>query len=292
MPLNDYSAIDPRELASAKERRPGYGWVDGCFGPPPGIPQKEKDELGECPVSVFGFFVFALPFFCNSFSHRRLGGWDTGVILLYVFFCLADRMTDREYLYAFLKMDQSKKDSLMVSEEERRRTFAAHWPIESIVSSHACAKEGFYFTGRSDRVQCTFCGGLVHNWERGDAPKNLHKQYFGFCKMVLGRPCRNVPADSLVLGPGVSSCKKNKDSTVLEDLNVRTTRPKNVAMAVGSARLKSYKRYPSSNPLAAEKLSQAGFVYSGTGDLVKCFWCDGGLEKWGAADDPWTEHAK
>lgn len=60
---------------------------------------------------------------------------------------VSDKMTDREYLYAFLKMSQEEKESLMVSEAERRRTFTAHWPIEAIVKGHDCAKEGFYYTG-------------------------------------------------------------------------------------------------------------------------------------------------
>ena len=62
--------------------------------------------------------------------------------------CLfADGMTDKEYLYAFLKMTQEEKESLMVSEAERRRTYTAHWPIESIVKAADLAKEGFYYTG-------------------------------------------------------------------------------------------------------------------------------------------------
>ena len=101
---------------------------------------------------------------------------------LYVIF--VDRMTDKEYLYAFLKLTQEEKESLMVSEAERRRTFAAHWPIESIVKAHVCAKEGFYYTGVADRVQCAFCGGIVRNWERGDVPKFQHKNFFSYCKMV------------------------------------------------------------------------------------------------------------
>ena len=56
-------------------------------------------------------------------------------------------MTDKEYLYAFLKMTQEEKESLMVSEAERRRTYTAHWPIESIVKAADLAKEGFYYTG-------------------------------------------------------------------------------------------------------------------------------------------------
>jgi rhodanese-related sulfurtransferase len=59
-----------------------------------------------------------------------------------------------------------------------------------------------------------------------------------------------------------------------------------------SKRIDTYKRYPNSNPVAADKLCEAGFLYKGTGDKVGCFWCDGQLEGWSKGDDPWTEHAK
>lgn len=31
--------------------------------------------------------------------------------------------------------------------------------------------------------------------------------------------------------------------------------------------------------------------YPGINDLCRCFSCDGGLQRWEAGDDPWTEHA-
>ena len=96
-------------------------------------------------------------------------------------------MSDKEYLYAFMKLTQAEKDSLMVSEVERRRTFVAHWPIESISTGDDCAREGFYYTGMSDKVQCVVCGGILKNWEKGDTPRLLHKKYFNFCKIVQGQ---------------------------------------------------------------------------------------------------------
>lgn len=30
----------------------------------------------------------------------------------------------------------------------------------------------------------------------------------------------------------------------------------------------------------------------GTGDLVRCFYCGGGLRNWDRSDDPWTEHKR
>ena len=96
-------------------------------------------------------------------------------------------MTDRQYTNAFLRMSQEEKESLMVSEVERRRTFAADWPIENIVKANDCAKEGFYYTGVQDRVQCAFCGGIIRNWERGEVPSIQHRTFFNYCKMVTSK---------------------------------------------------------------------------------------------------------
>merc|ERR1719427_454426 len=38
-------------------------------------------------------------------------------------------------------------------------------------------------------------------------------------------------------------------------------------------------------------MAEAGWIYLGLSDRVKCFYCDGGLEGWREEDDPWVEHA-
>ena len=34
------------------------------------------------------------------------------------------------------------------------------------------------------------------------------------------------------------------------------------------------------------------FVYLGKGDTVRCWACDGGLQRWDPIDDPWIEHCR
>ncbi|XP_067946835.1 putative inhibitor of apoptosis [Watersipora subatra] len=254
MPERNFDALDGDRRKQAVEYVPGYDWIPGRFGPPPGIPKDRKEQF--------------------------------------------DRMSDKEFLYAFLKLSQEEKESLMVSERERQRTFAAHWPIETIVKAHDCAKEGFYYTGVADRVQCAFCGGIVRNWERGDVPKYQHKNFFNYCKMVQNKPCQNIPISNCGLPKDrmtsqlSSSVRDDRKPASLGDLNINTNRPKDPPMSVYSKRMDTYRRYPSGNPIAADKLCEAGFLYEGIGDKVKCFWCDGALEMWSKGDDPWAEHAK
>ena len=39
-------------------------------------------------------------------------------------------------------------------------------------------------------------------------------------------------------------------------------------------------------------LAEAGFFYTGAGDQVICFYCNGGLQNWDPRDAPFEEHAK
>jgi hypothetical protein len=58
-------------------------------------------------------------------------------------------------------------------------------------------------------------------------------------------------------------------------------------------RLDSYKRFDLSNhPVGIKKLAEAGLYYEGLDDKVRCFWCDGAMEKWEEGDNAWIEHAK
>lgn len=57
-------------------------------------------------------------------------------------------MTDRNYIEAFMRMGQEEKESLMISEAERVRTFRPSWPSQTIVDYRDLAREGFYYTGK------------------------------------------------------------------------------------------------------------------------------------------------
>lgn len=56
-------------------------------------------------------------------------------------------MNDRDYMQTVMKMRQEEKESLMISEGERRRTFGYMWPNPPCVNYKDLAREGFYYTG-------------------------------------------------------------------------------------------------------------------------------------------------
>lgn len=46
MPERNYDAIDGEGRAAIANYVPGYDWIPGRFGPPPGIPKARKEQLG------------------------------------------------------------------------------------------------------------------------------------------------------------------------------------------------------------------------------------------------------
>lgn len=57
-------------------------------------------------------------------------------------------------------------------------------------------------------------------------------------------------------------------------------------------RLRSFDLWPIGLSQKCKEMADAGFVYSGKSDCVKCFFCGGVLFAWVPGDDPWVEHAK
>ena len=58
-----------------------------------------------------------------------------------------------------------------------------------------------------------------------------------------------------------------------------------------AARLKTFDQWPPALKQKPTEMAEAGLIYLGLSDKVKCFYCDGGLNEWGEDDNPWVEHA-
>ncbi|KAL3882766.1 hypothetical protein ACJMK2_029074 [Sinanodonta woodiana] len=55
-------------------------------------------------------------------------------------------------------------------------------------------------------------------------------------------------------------------------------------------RLSTFGRFPLVSGVNVKTIAAAGFYYTGHGDVVRCYACDGGLKHWVPGDDPWQEH--
>uniref|UniRef100_A0A665TW27 RING-type E3 ubiquitin transferase n=1 Tax=Echeneis naucrates TaxID=173247 RepID=A0A665TW27_ECHNA len=175
-------------------------------------------------------------------------------------------------------------------EGQRLQTFQS-WPVDAPVTSGELAKAGFFFLGPGDKVQCFCCGGILRCWVPGDRPSTEHRRHFPTCRFILGQAVGNIP---LQIGSSDSV-----DGQLLSQLQRMTMDEQGTAgqavypeMEAEDSRLTTFHNWPSEASVQPDVLARAGFFYTGHGDNVKCFYCDGGLRNWEPGDDPWQEHAK
>ncbi|NXF32018.1 BIR7B protein, partial [Nyctibius bracteatus] len=183
-------------------------------------------------------------------------------------------------------------ESSMRNEARRLRTFW-QWPGTSPVSARDLAKAGFFFVGPRDEVQCFCCGGVLKDWKLGDRPTAEHLKFFPSCNFICGEDVGNqemlplqeifdtVDGQLLSLLQGVGS-----EETALPN------EPEYPEMVTEEMRLSTFRNWPQYTDMHPEQLARAGFFYTGEDDVVRCFYCDGGVRNWSFGDDPWREHAK
>ncbi|XP_078659105.1 baculoviral IAP repeat-containing protein 7-like [Branchiostoma floridae x Branchiostoma belcheri] len=195
------------------------------------------------------------------------------------------------------------------TELHRLHTYYGYgWPMDTPVSPEQLAKLGFFYLGVRDKVECAFCGGVLHQWEQGDDPKVEHERHYPHCPFIRGYATSNVPLESssqpTKLSPFIQQSSLPQSATAVSQSQQRSCfsqenektakrkEPKHPELSSEEDRLSTFLRWPLYSPIPPRKLAQAGFYYTHTDDQVRCFWCDGGLKDWQAGDDPWTEHAR
>ncbi|CAM9694931.1 unnamed protein product [Lampetra fluviatilis] len=174
--------------------------------------------------------------------------------------------------------------------EANRLLSFSTWPESSPVRPADLARAGLYYVGPSDRVACFYCSGVMRDWEEGDVPAKEHERHFSTCAFAMGSSnTGNIP---LAQAQQASFLPDTQNSACSASPMARTTRARNPEMHSVVARLATYQAWPSTANVAAQPLATAGFYYTGHGDNVKCFHCDGGLRNWEQGDNPWYEHGK
>lgn len=118
---------------------------------------------------------------------------------------LAESYVDATYR----AIDRSRPHDELLSEAARLSTYH-DWPVEKshIVNKHQLAKNGFFYTGQSDRVQCIFCHGILSNWVEGDEAANEHRRHFPNCRFVRGLDVPNVALLDTPDTPQAQVCSK------------------------------------------------------------------------------------
>jgi len=95
----------------------------------------------------------------------------------------------------------------------------------------------------------------------------------------LERPFRTPSVQQLLAQPGFSS-----------GVFIHTG-PRHPQFASLASRLATFDEWPPGLSQRPQEMAEAGLIYLGLSDQVKCFYCDGGLREWRDGDDPWQEHA-
>ncbi|KAI8481641.1 hypothetical protein Bbelb_406420 [Branchiostoma belcheri] len=180
------------------------------------------------------------------------------------------------------------------TELHRIHTFYG-WPESTPVRREHLAKFGFFYLGVRDKVECAFCGGVLHQWEEGDDPKREHERHYPHCPFIRNCATSNVPLDAPDGGSTDDQQSERRGHTESEPAPPPpggTDCPKHPELSSEEDRLSTFFSWPLYSPISPRKLAQAGFYYTYIDDQAKCYWCEGELKDWQAGDDPWTEHAR
>lgn len=218
--------------------------------------------------------------------------------------------------------------STLQDELARLNTFT-EWPKRDVVSAELLARYGFFYTGESDIVRCNFCLVELGSWERSDDIVMEHLRWSRYCPLMNKRHTNNVPlpghenflddvpqpepdvvgsgsvdhstTPEAIEAPAVSSEVQLIDHVPAVQYNSQVLRQKLQPLrmplkyptfAQPQQRLSSFEDWPVALTQKPQELAEAGFFYTGKGDLVTCFSCGGRLKGWEPNDDPWQEHAK
>ncbi|XP_050169620.1 baculoviral IAP repeat-containing protein 7 isoform X1 [Myiozetetes cayanensis] len=183
-------------------------------------------------------------------------------------------------------------DPGMRSVARRLRTFQ-RWPRSSPVSPRDLVEAGFFYVGPRDEVQCFCCGGVLKDWRPGDCPIIEHLNFFPSCKYICGEDVGNQEMLSLQeIFDTVDGQFLSLLQGIVSEETALPNEPEYPEMVTEEMRLSTFQNWPQNSDIHPEQLARAGFFYTGRGDVVRCFYCDGGVRSWSFGDDPWREHAK
>ncbi|XP_052898332.1 death-associated inhibitor of apoptosis 1-like [Anopheles moucheti] len=210
---------------------------------------------------------------------------------------------------------RSEPERSLNKEADRLETFNYCLPTHSPFvynSKQELARWGFYYVAHPDVVKCYFCNIELANWEPSDVVTQEHRKWSLYCPLMTKRPTNNVPLDENfldLLEDIVADVTGTTDETAatfsipqsiapepepiinVQDDSVPIYNPKHPEYKIEAQRLLSFKEWPKSMKQTPAQMVDAGFFYTGKGDIVKCFCCDGTLKDWLSDDDPWVEHA-
>jgi hypothetical protein len=173
----------------------------------------------------------------------------------------------------------------------RKRTFS-HWPHRATPSQAQMIEAGFFNCNVGDRVICIYCNLICQQWTpHTDDPCEVHKTLSPHCSYVKAKLLRRETGSILIVNESaVGAASNNLDQFRCNEF-VHTAAC-NAAYSELPKRTASFTAWPSENLPSVDDLVKAGFFYTGTKNIVTCFYCNGSLQNWGPNDNPTIEHAR
>ena len=178
-------------------------------------------------------------------------------------------------------------------EKDRLHTFL-DWPIPHIINEKTLAENGFYYLKRKDYCACAFCNTIVGDWRVGDDVAQEHEKHAPRCHFVTkSSPTGNIPMKHCDILDGLKLHYGGKQKEKSMGINHKYCGLYNKI----EDRIKSFNVFFNASWSAdrvkqtPEELAKAGFYYIKVGgDMVKCFYCGGGVYNWEIDDDPIKQH--
>lgn len=204
--------------------------------------------------------------------------------------------------------DLTEEDEMYKNDALRLLSFV-NWP-DNNVSRELLVNAGLYHMG-DGRVRCAWCGG-EHQRVLGPDPLVVHHQIHPHCRhagdllfahqepivpSIPSSPLSESPPDDdePLMTEGAAHNNRILSDNAWQSLGVigaGSGGARNPANATLATRLATFVNWPEHLAQKPAELAEAGFYFSGEGDRVHCYYCDGGLGAWEVGDIPWNEHAR
>lgn len=216
---------------------------------------------------------------------------------------------------------QTKNEELL-NEDYRYDTF---FNVElTQLDARVLANNGFYvslnniYSQMLVKIQCAFCAyeTIVFKTRAFNTsyvcPIVDHKDKSPKCSIFLNANCtNNVITESKtnlfseLEDKSINSTINTKNSLIRDEINNKIRNTLNKALNTESndepflavydsmqSRIDSFKNWPSYLMLNPNRMAEAGFYYTGKDDVVKCYFCNGGICNWEPIEDPLYEHIR
>ena len=214
--------------------------------------------------------------------------------------------------------NNKKTEQMKIYESEKER-FKSFEGIEIALDVKLLSENGFYLINGENRIvkeiKCNFCeygcflfkqSLLNNNYENPikehahkypNCPMNKDKTEIT-CLKNVGNIISNLENTSEI---GTKPLQYNINGNlnfgslkhILEkSTNVTFSKPYHPEYATEQSRLDSFINWPSNLTQKPPDLAKAGFFSFGKNDMVKCFYCDGGIRNWDQFEDPIVEHTR